>query len=404
MVTDWKEVELLSLSDGGMQNGVFYEVSRKGSGIPLINVGDMYTKVPITSEKLELFDATDDEIKRFEVNDGDLFFTRSSVVPSGIAFCNWYKKTSNKPVVFDSHVIRFKTDKNQVVPMFLYLQCISPKARRFFIANAKTATMTTIDQTIMGKCIIDLPPLPEQRRIAEVLSDTDALITAVERLIAKKRAIKQGAMQELLTGKRRLPGFKGEWVEKKLEQTYINITTGKLDANAMTESGMYRFYTCAKEYFFIDNYAFDDEALLISGNGANVGYIHYYKGKFNAYQRTYVLTGFKESIFYIKHYLCKFLSERIEKEVNAGGTPFIKKNTIDEMIIVLPPTIAEQTAIAEILSDMDAEIDKLTAKLTKLRGIKQGIMSELLTGRIRLVEQDATTNTENLNAVAGREN
>ena len=99
MVTDWKEVELLSLSDGGMQNGVFYEVSRKGSGIPLINVGDMYTKVPITSEKLELFDATDDEIKRFEVNDGDLFFTRSSVVPSGIAFCNWYKKTSNKPVV-----------------------------------------------------------------------------------------------------------------------------------------------------------------------------------------------------------------------------------------------------------------------------------------------------------------
>ena len=70
----------------------------------------------------------------------------------------------------------------------------------------------------------------------------------------------------------------------------------------------------------------------------------------------------------------------------------------------IPADTDEQTAIAEILSDMDAEIDKLTAKLSKLRGIKQGMMSELLTGRIRLIEQDATTNTENLNAVAGREN
>ncbi|GBU26894.1 hypothetical protein R84B8_00409 [Treponema sp. R8-4-B8] len=202
MVNGWEEVELLSLSDGGMQNGVFYEVSRKGKGIPLINVGDLYGIAPINGKNLELFDATDEEINRFSINDGDLFFTHSSVIPSGIAQCNWYQKIQDKKsVVFDSHVIRFKTDTTKVIPMYLYLQCISAKARNFFVANAKTATMTTIDQDILGKYPIPLPPLSEQRRIAAVLSDTDALIGAMEKLIAKKHAIKQGMMSELLTGR-----------------------------------------------------------------------------------------------------------------------------------------------------------------------------------------------------------
>ena len=91
-----------------------------------------------------------------------------------------------------------------------------------------------------------------------------------------------------------------EAIEEKLGNI-CNITTGKLDANAMVENGQYRFYTCAKDYYYIDKYAFDTEALLISGNGAYVGYIHYYKGKFNAYQRTYVLDQFTENIQYIKY-------------------------------------------------------------------------------------------------------
>ena len=393
MVTGWKEVELLSLSDGGMQNGVFYEVSRKGLGIPLINVGDMYIKVPITSEKLELFDATDDEIKRFEVNDGDLFFTRSSVVPSGIAFCNWYKKTSNKPVVFDSHVIRFKTDKNQVVPMFLYLQCISPKARRFFIANAKTATMTTIDQTIMGKCIIDLPPLPEQRRIAEVFSDTDALIAAVERLIAKKCAVKQGAMQELLTGKCRLPGFEGEWVEKKLGEVvevYDNLRIPVTES--LREEGLTPYYGANGIQDYVKGYTHDGEFVLLAEDGANdlLNYpVQYVSGKVWVNNHAHVIKGI--SGVAITQFLGYALKIVDFQSVLVGGTRAkLNGSVMRDIDTVIPKDTNEQTAIAEILSDMDAEIDKLTARLNKLRGIKQGMMSELLTGRIRLVEQDAT--------------
>ena len=89
----------------------------------------------------------------------------------------------------------------------------------------------------------------------------------------------------------------------------------------MTTNGKYRFYTCAKNYYYTDNYAFDNEALLISGNGAYVGYIHYYKGKFNAYQRTYVLDSFLENIQYIKVYLEEFLPKRISLEKKKATLP-----------------------------------------------------------------------------------
>lgn len=146
---------------------------------------------------------------------------------------------------------------------------------------------------------------------------------------------------------------------KKMSDICKSIKTGKLDANAMEENGKYRFYTCAKEYYKINTYAFDCEALLISGNGANVGYIHYYKGKFNAYQRTYVLTNFTENILYIKYFLNSKLKERIDKEKKTGNTPYIRLNTLTDMIIPVPP-IEVQKEIVRIL-------DEFTEKTTKLQ-------------------------------------
>ncbi len=242
-----------------------------------------------------------------------------------------------------------------------------------------------IHASSLSDILIPLPPHPEQQAIAAVLSDVDGLISSLTKLINKRKNIKQGAMQELLTGMKRLEGFSGEWVQTTLDEVCEMITTGKLDANAMKREGQYRFYTCAKDYFLIDEYAFDAEALLISGNGANVGYIHYYKGKFNAYQRTYVIIGFTENILFIKLFLEKHLADRISTEVNAGNTPYIKMDTLTDMIISLPATREEQTAIANILSDMDTEIEALEQKLNKYKTIKQGMMQELLTGRIRLV-------------------
>jgi len=240
----------------------------------------------------------------------------------------------------------------------------------------------------------------EQIAIANALSDVDGLIGSLEKLIVKKRAIKTAAMQQLLTGKKRLPpfdkthtGYKktelgeipNDWDVALFKDLCSSFTTGKLDANAMKPNGKYRFYTCARNHFFIDDYAFDMEALLVSGNGANVGYVHYYEGKFNAYQRTYVLSGFSSDVGYLKLYLEKKLSDRIRVEVNAGSTPYITMDTLTDMVILVPSSKSEEAAIANTLLDMDKEIEALEQRLNKSKQIKQGMMQELLTGKTRLV-------------------
>ena len=151
------------------------------------------------------------------------------------------------------------------------------------------------------------------------------------------------------------------WREVKLGDICKNITTGKLDVNAANPDGKYRFYTCAKNYYWIDIYAFDDEALLVSGNGAHVGYIHYYKGKFNAYQRTYVLTDFSADIKYLRYFMEKNLKNRIKAEVNAGNMPYIRLDTLTSMPIKIPVKFAEQKVIASLLEKWDTAIEKTEA-------------------------------------------
>ena len=174
------------------------------------------------------------------------------------------------------------------------------------------------------------------------------------------------------------------WKTDKLMNLVSSITTGKLDANAMVSNGQYRFYTCAKEYYFIDKYAFDDEALLISGNGEYVGYIHYYKGKFNAYQRVYVLTGFKIDVKYLQNYLNRYLPIRINKEVSQNNIPYIRLSTLSKMDIKYPESKLEQTAIANILSKVDEAIAAVQSSIAAAERLKKSLLQNLLTGRMKL--------------------
>ncbi|WP_165736276.1 restriction endonuclease subunit S [Pseudoalteromonas sp. C8] len=201
---DWDVSTIADISLVPMQNGLFYEPARKGKGVPLINVSDMYTSAPISVESLELFNASKTELKAFKVNEGDLFFTRSSIVPNGIAFCNVLPK-SDKEVVFDSHLIRVRVNPKIADYNYVYLNCLAKHSRLHLIANSKTATMTTIDQKAINCCPVLLPCKEEQTAIATILSDMDNEIQTLEQRLAKTRQIKQGMMQQLLTGRTRLP-------------------------------------------------------------------------------------------------------------------------------------------------------------------------------------------------------
>lgn len=222
------------------------------------------------------------------------------------------------------------------------------------------------------------PCYKEQCKIADLLSSTDELIKNQEAIISNLENQKSGLMQKLFSQEIRFSSPNGsyeEWSETTLGEL-CKIRTGKLDANAMVEGGAYRFYTCAAEYYQIDKYAFDTEALLISGNGANVGYVHYYKGKFNAYQRTYVLDEFEENIQYIRYYLEANLKTRIDNEKRAGNTPYIVLSTLTDMLIPLPSK-EEQERIADSLSIFTEKIALENQKLLCMKKIKKGLLQQM---------------------------
>ena len=163
-----------------------------------------------------------------------------------------------------------------------------------------------------------------------------------------------------------LDGAEVEW--KPLKKVCNFISTGKLNANAMDENGIYPFFTCNEKPYKINNYAFDMEAILISGNGSQVGHLNYFKGKFNAYQRTYVIGEFDNNTLamYLYHYLNFKLRDYITINSKKGSVPYITLPMLEKFEIPIPP-LPVQTEIVKILDALTALTSELTSELTLRR-------------------------------------
>jgi len=256
-----------------------------------------------------------------------------------------------------------------------------------------------------------LPSPPEQKAITEVLSDTDAFIESLEQLIAKKRQIKHGAMQELLTGKRRLPGF-GQG--KGYKQTEVGVIPKDWDVRSAGEickvnqglqiaisnrlkipspnSKKYitiQYLNEGKEAEYIDSYSqavcCNRNDVLMTRTGNTGILITNVDGVFH---NNFFKINYDKKLI-TKEHLVNFLRlEQTQKQIliKAGTStiPDLNHSDFYSIYIVIPP-LAEQETISAILSDMDSEITALEEKLSKARQLKQGMMQELLTGRIRLI-------------------
>lgn len=261
---------------------------------------------------------------------------------------------------------------------FLYFLIQTARFRE--VVNIQSGSkMPRADWGLVGSSNFFLPSIEEQQKIASFLSSVDSWLENLRKQKGSLETYKKGMMQKIFRQEVRFKDKNGKvfpkWEGGELGRV-CTIRTGKLDANAMKEGGRYRFYTCAREYFQIDDYAFDTEALLISGNGANVGYIHYYKGKFNAYQRTYVLDKFSVDIQFIKYFLEQNLSQRIDNEKKAGNTPYIVMGTLHDMWIMYP-TIQEQKKIADFLSAIDNLIEAKQKQISLAEQWKKGLMQQM---------------------------
>ncbi len=252
------------------------------------------------------------------------------------------------------------------------------------------ATQTAVPYLNKNNCNsipIPLPPtLLEQKAIATALSDVDALISSLDKLIEKKRNIKQGAMQELLTGKKRLPGFGGEWTQDQIGNC-VKIETGAKNTQDRIDDGGYPFFVRSAVVERINSYSFDGEAVLTAGDGVGTGKIfHYINGKFDYHQRVYKMSHFRDDLdgYYFYLYFSNSFYDRIMSMTAKSSVDSVRMEMIADMMIPLPP-LKEQEAIAEILTDIDSEICRLSARLDKARRLKQGMMQELLTGKTRLI-------------------
>ena len=322
---EWEEHGLSEYLD--FKNGLNPDSKRFGKGIKFISVMDILNNPVITYDCIRAsVQATDAEMSSFSVENGDILFQRSSETLEDVGRANVY--IDDKVAVFGGFVIRGKKKANYNPLFFRYLLS-SPYARKRIIPMGAGAQHFNIGQEGLSKVLLNFPSIEEQTKIASLLHLLDERIATQSKLIEKLESLIKGIAQhcirELING----------WKYVRLGDI-CKITTGKLDANAQVENGQYPFFTCAELPFNIDSYAFNTEALLISGNGANLGYINYYKGKFNAYQRTYVLDHFSVNIQYVKWALKVLLPQRIAIEKSSSNTPYIVLSTLADLKIPMP--------------------------------------------------------------------
>ena len=188
----------------------------------------------------------------------------------------------------------------------------------------------------------------EQTKIAKLLMLLDKRIATQNKIIEDLKKLKFAISKKVFSN------LSGNRVVKL--GSICRISTGKLDANAMTDDGQYMFFTCSRDNYKTNTYAFEGEALLIAGNG-DIGSVKYYDGRFNAYQRTYVLQHFTENIKYSQFYIENHLPQRVSKEKNVGTMPYIVLNTLTDMPVHLPQKEV-QNNITQLLEYIDNNLKK----------------------------------------------
>ncbi len=231
---------------------------------------------------------------------------------------------------------------------------------------------------------VALPPSEaEQQAIATALSDVDALLDALGRLIGKKRDLKQATMQQLLTGQTRLPGFQGDWEVQRLGDV-VQIQKGQLITSSTLKSGDIPVIAGGKQPAYFHALANRlGRTITISASGASAGYVALWDGPIFASDCSTISESESYCLDFVFYQLLS-KQQAIYKAQTGGAQPHVHAKDLNPILFSFPP-MAEQVAIANVLSDIDGELAALEQRLVKTRALKQGMMQELLTGRTRLI-------------------
>ena len=374
---DWKELELSRVAEIGP--GINKALSEMGTGSLYVTVEDIYSGSSLDIGRLGRISISRSEIERFSLQVGDLVLGKSSVKRDGIGYPNLFLGCA-EPVVPSGFTYRVRPDKKVLSSTFLLQYLRSRPGRKWVIDNSQSSALTNINSSIINRYPVIVPPLKEQEAIAEALSDADTAIESLDALIAKKRDVKQATMQQLLTGRTRLPGFAADWKEVRLGEC-LTIMHGKNQSQIVDPEGRYPILATGGVIGRTNSYLSNKPSVLIGR-----------KGTIDRPQ--YMDTPFwtVDTLFYsevkngnsAKFLFYKFLMVNWKKYNEASGVPSLNASTIENVEMMMPP-LKEQEAIAEALTVMDDELEALTEQVSKLRMVKEGMMQDLLTGKVRLV-------------------
>ena len=313
---------------------------------------------------------------------------------------------------FDVHQrVYVLSEFDKVIGRFLYYYFKMNFLKEVEKYTAKSS-VDSVRRDMIAKMQIPIPNIEEQVAIAETLSDTDNLITSLQKLIDKKKDIKQGVMHELLTGNERLPGFEGKWTYFNLAENsklkarigwqgltkaeYLSNGYAYLITGTDFSDGRIDWNTC----YFVSRHRFEQDTniqirngdILITKDGTigKVAIISNLTKAATLNSGVFVVRPQKQENYiseFVYHVLNSFIFEEFLEKLSAGSTiNHLYQKDFVSFTFMMPISLEEQKAIAQILSDMDKEIERLEKKLAKYQQIKQGMMQELLTGHIRLID------------------
>lgn len=381
-MSEWKRYKLSEIAS--LSNGINFDKSAYTSGVKLIGVADFKDRIYPDYNSLQEVDPK--VVRKGDyLEKGDIVFVRSNGNKELVGRCMMIDQ--DIPVTYSGFCIKLRLmEKNIFEPIFFNYLFRTRQFRKAMTGTAVGANIQNLSQSRLGNCEVCVPNIEEQREIATILSRYDSLIENYQKQIKLLEEAAQRLYKEWFVDLR-FPGHENtkivdgvpEGWEKKKVGDIVPIKTGKKDANYGTPNGVYPFFTCSQEPIKAPSYSFDSNAVILAGNGDfNV---KLYRGKFEAYQRTYVLEPYEASMLYLLYFCISENMNKLATGASGSTIKFLTKGMIDSLEMFVPiETIVVR--FNQYIEANQSEKEKIQSQIRLLTEARDRLLPKLMSGEI----------------------
>ena len=384
-MTEWQKVKLGELYE--VHNGLSKGRQFFGSGYPFLSFSTVFNHWFLPEQLDSLVQSTEKERIACSIKRGDVFITRTSETMDELGMSSVALK-DYPDATYNGFTKRLRPITDQVLPEFIGYYLRSRKFRAKFMAFSSMTTRASLANDDLLSMEVEVPEKSVQHRIAEVLSRYDALIENYQRQIklleeAAQRLYKEWFVDLRFPGHQSTPiinNLPQSWQKKKLAEI-APIKTGKKDANFASDDGAYPFFTCAQAPIKAPSYSFDDNAVILAGNGDfNV---KIYRGKFEAYQRTYVLVPYDSEMLYLLFFCVSENMVKLATGASGSTIKFLTKGMIESLDLYQPSTMVLKK-FNKLVEQIQSKKENLLAQIRNLSEARDRLLPKLMSGEIEV--------------------